>query len=123
MRQGCRRALAASRRSLSGLVFAVMDGLAFSRGGAVDEPDELAQRLEVNIRTLRRYINMLQGVGRALAIRHVQRVGSPVSVALGDLLIDRKTLLSRLNQWFYKYATVDDAAVVAQTAVNARIDG
>lgn len=62
--------------------------------------------LVLGMRDLDGYLRSLTGVQQVAAIRKAQRLGSPVAVPLGDLMIDRATLFGRLNRWFETYAPV-----------------
>lgn len=66
--------------------------------------------LVIGLRDLDGYFASLQGLRRIKALRQTQRIGSPVSVALGDLLIDRETLFRGMNEWFGRFAS--DAATL-----------
>lgn len=67
--------------------------------------------LVLGMRDLDGYLRSLTGVAQVAAIRKAQRLGSPIAVPLGDLMIDRATLFGRLNHWFEAYAPAAAADV------------
>lgn len=65
--------------------------------------------LVLGMRDLDGYLRSLEGIRQVSAIRKAQRLGSPITVPLGDLMIDRATLSGRLNHWFETYVPVAGA--------------
>lgn len=72
--------------------------------------------LVIGLRDPEGYVGTLQGMRRAAALQRARQIGSPVSVALGDLMVDRETLFNTLKHWFDRFgpeaemSKMDDAA-------------
>lgn len=59
--------------------------------------------LVIGLRDPESYVGALQGFRRAAAVQRARQIGSPVSVALGDLMVDRETLFNSLKHWFDRF--------------------
>lgn len=59
--------------------------------------------LVIGLRDPDRYFATLQGFRRAAALQRARQIGSPISVSLGDLMIDRETLFNTLKHWFDRF--------------------
>lgn len=71
-------------------------------------------RLVIGLRDPAGFVLTLEGVRRGLALRQAQHLGSPVSVGLGDLMIDRDTLFDEFRR---RFDAADHGAAAAAAPV------